>query len=1047
MSAFDVLSRDLSVFSPYFLEASAGTGKTFAIEHLVTRLLIEGENPLLLEQVLVVTFTRAATRELKSRIRKNLYKTEIALKSKETTLDYLVALIERGEEAIAEALSRVERALICFDRAQIFTLHSFCHKALQEFAWEARVPFSLQDPDEKSHLPLLEEGVKEVLRTGLTSFSPGQIRLLLKKLPFEKWVPRLVSAVQDRKKIASFPPFSECFHAFQNALASLGKIEGFEEAVRAQMPLFKQMTGPEIPSQIALLDKILEKKSATTEEFDQLLLNDLFLEKMEKGNLKARAEMPTSSLIPSVQRALLPSICAAKDPRKIFLQLAKTCIEKCNPLLESAQALPPDALVEKMGEAIHSPDFVKALRQKYHAAIIDEFQDTDPLQWKIFHTLFHGHVRAFCLVGDPKQSIYAFRSADVYTYLSARAALGEGARRYLDTNYRSTPALVAALNRLFSLAPKGWMPLPARNEGLDVPAVKAKSVGVEQAGAVQFFIAETKKGRSRVWPPYSIEEEKLFPFIAKEILHAKEARKIDWDAFAILVKDRYQAMRLVDFFKRYQMPAAFHRGGSLLETRAYPALKELIAAVLKPRRRGYLRCALGGPLFGRSEADLQGDLLPELAQFEIWHALLMEKGFSAFFHSFLHSDWKKERSLYLDLRRLAELIIEEGVLSGQVLTFLEELPFLDENRLKIPPQEEKGSIVIMTMHMSKGLEFDTVFALGLASRHEVGDEALVRDGQTLLRTVYDPEDLASQQMVQERDAEKLRQLYVSLTRAKERVYIPLVLDLEEKLIERGTGAPIELFLSTLCKHLNLDEVQKALPGFTCQLIPQIALEPIPPRETPPLSARPSLHLPDQGTLCSFSSLATKQTPQTHTTPPADLILPLGAETGQMLHLLFEKIFQSSFHHPLNPTAIRHLLADQADLLYPWFEELLTTPLFPGGFPLTAVPGNQVLTEMQFYYPFAKGLMKGFADLFFSYEGKYYLLDWKSNYLENYSVEKIEEAMRAHDYFLQAEIYAEALARYVKLFDNRPFDTCFGGAIYYFIRGNAPYHFRRYSGTL
>ena len=105
-ATFDVLQRDLNVFDIHFLEASAGTGKTFAIEHYVTRLLLESEQPLNLEHILVVTFTRASTRELKMRIRKTLMRTQAALLQQTPVADYLTAIFEQGEERVNDALKR-----------------------------------------------------------------------------------------------------------------------------------------------------------------------------------------------------------------------------------------------------------------------------------------------------------------------------------------------------------------------------------------------------------------------------------------------------------------------------------------------------------------------------------------------------------------------------------------------------------------------------------------------------------------------------------------------------------------------------------------------------------------------------------------------------------------------------------------------------------------------------------------------------------------------------------------------------------------------------
>ena len=207
MIRFDVLKRDLDVLGAHFLEASAGTGKTFAIEHFVTRLILEKE--LKVEEILVVTFTKAATRELKARIRSTLLRTQRLLQEEERSLDYVDAIFEKGTEAVRDALKRIETALIHFDTAQIFTLHGFCFRALKEHALEAQVGLNLLDPDKAaSKSPLFEQWTKEFLKTkvSLPRFSSHQMELVLKKYrgDVKKLIATLSLKIQSTKCIASF---------------------------------------------------------------------------------------------------------------------------------------------------------------------------------------------------------------------------------------------------------------------------------------------------------------------------------------------------------------------------------------------------------------------------------------------------------------------------------------------------------------------------------------------------------------------------------------------------------------------------------------------------------------------------------------------------------------------------------------------------------------------------------------------------------------------------------------------------------------------------
>jgi len=348
---------------------------------------------------------------------------------------------------------------------------------------------------------------------------------------------------------------------------------------------------------------------------------------------------------------------------------------------------------------------------------------------------------------------------------------------------------------------------------------------------------------------------------------------------------------------------------------------------------------------------------------------------------------------------------------------------------------------------------------------------------------FDDKDEECLRALEELDAEKMRQLYVALTRAKRRLYVSLLIDEEQKSIDAGKASAVELFFARYqnpssyrelyhsAQFLNLARAKEILESLAPQIryrileeTPDISL----PQETTAVELLPSppLCIPSYDEqIVSFTSLAKKDQSNealtgvrqgekiTCTLGPSlsPHTIPLGSETGRLLHLLFERIFQRNLHHPLDENALAVLIDEEIvfsslkqwmPIILPWIIELLKKNLV--GFALADVPGTQLQQEMEFFFPTSKGLMKGFCDLLFECEGKYYLLDWKSNYLgpsdSDYTQEKIIQVMHNHDYFLQASIYTEALERYVKLFDNRPFSHCFGGAIYYFIRGKAIYHF-------
>lgn len=1087
---FDVLNRNLNVFEPHFLEASAGTGKTFAIEHLATRLLIEGDAPLLIEQILVVTFTRAATRELKFRIRRCLTRTKQQLEQRNPSADYLKAIYEQGEKAVKTAIERIDAALICFDSAQIYTLHGFCHRILNEFAFEAAVGMQVADPDENDYTALLEKIVRTHLKEkiSLPSYSPFQIKAVLKSDP-RKLISALTKQISAGKEISSHSSYGELLETFLQEVRSLPAVDPFQFNADLDLliPNYKGMTGKEIPAQIAQLTEILSSRECSPKQFDRLLADDSFLEKMHPSNQKVRAKMPEGSalhypeLTEKLSSRLLPLLNKARDPSRTFLRLAKDLQESSHALMESCDKFSPDALLLRVEQALQAPRFVECVRQRFRAAIIDEFQDTDPVQWNIFQKLFLSHLNAICLVGDPKQSIYAFRNADVYVYLQAAEAMGKSARKHLDTNFRSTAPLVEALNLLFATAKEGWLDLPGSDKPLEVIPVKSGS-GAPSDGEppIEFFIAMGKKGRAKNFPTTEMCESKVFPFLASEIAKLHKEKGIPYHDIAILIKDRFQGKAVIDYLSDCGIPANAKRGGSIVDSIAYFALKEILAAALSPSDMSCLKTALAGPIIAWQDdalLDPQGLLLLEAkAKMQSLQRALFEKGFGAFFQLLLDTAWpttsllqdlfsRGDQQLYNDLRKLAELLIEEEIENGlqgeDFLLCLEDLPTRanqEDVRLRVPSPEEKGSVTVMTIHMSKGLEFEAVFALGLASRHKVREQmAVKKDGRSLV-TLFNAEDPDVLRALQEQDAEKMRQLYVALTRAKSRLYIPLMIEEDKKELSLGEASASELFFSRLnTNNSDFSTVLEKLSPLIAFRILEEQPKTLYAKESPSydLVQHTPIHHPSTSEpILSFSSLAKKEhSIETDKVPEGSAIsphtMPLGADTGHLLHQIFEKIFKRGLHTLCDKDKLSQLIDEEtrfsplekwAPILLPWTIELLQKSL--GSFSLSQIRHFQ--QEMEFFFKTEQGMMKGFGDLFFELDGKYYLLDWKSNYLgptdADYTQEKIAEAMRANQYDLQASIYAEALRRYVKLFDNRPFSECFGGAIYYFVRGQAVFHF-------
>jgi len=928
-SPFNILDPDYVILGHHFLEASAGTGKTFTIEHLVVRLLLQEE--MMIDQILVVTFTRAATRELKIRIRSNLEKALEGL-CRGDGFDYLMPYIKQGSKI---PLRKIERALACFDQAHIFTIHGFCHRMLTEFAFDAGLSFGVNDLSEKAYKGLLREEVRDFFRTALKedNYSVNQLDIVLKKYGYD-------------------------------------------------------------------VDRLAEALIRLIEEGCKIALQSNFKEE--------------------------------RDPSKILLQMAYECQQKWDKQL-FREALSPDEILKKMESCLKNTAFASQVANKYQAAIIDEFQDTDPIQWHIFEQLFlnESSLKAFYVVGDPKQSIYGFRSADIYTYLQAEQSMG--GKSFLNVNFRAEPPLVNALNAFFLSAP--WLELPSLEQNLPFYPVKSyRPTSVQDMeGSLHFFLVNAIATREKKWPSLSLEEDYLFPFIAIE------CEKYPHNTKAVLVKDRYQSKRLHLYLKKYQIPCSIKGGEDLKKTSEFISLEAICAAGTFPGDLSRVKEALSTGLIGWGSEDFLNDKKLQYAKllFQELHLVLKERGFIIFFQKVIEAF---SIEINVRMRRLIESILSSSL---DPLLFFQEVK-KSEEVFDLIENCQANDITIMTTHMSKGLEFDLVFALGLASRHGIKEE-FIRSKRHLLP--FDSEDPACQLAIRESEAEKLRQLYVALTRAKKQVYLPIIIDPHPKT---SFFSPIELFLQ---KAIGTSLERQNIEAFIERLSEKYSVtstwlyEKREPSQRPlflsptPVSIQPLPIIPKEE-IFSFSSLS--QHRATGGAEPLLNELPIGSETGILIHKILEKIFQNRWHSPYQKEKCKQLiqkeimgtcLEEGKEALFEMIEKALHHCLID--FALVDISPKHMMQEMEFIFPLNTRWIKGVIDLSFEWRGKYYFLDWKSNWLKDYSQASLKASMHENDYFLQASLYAEALKRYVKLFDN---GLEFGGAFYYFLRGATFYHF-------
>lgn len=906
--SFSILDRSVDLSSSLLLEASAGTGKTFAIEHLVVRQLLDSE-AVTIDQILVVTFTKAAARELRARIHANLVEAIKGLdRSEASGWDYLDALAEPGEELRSRARGRLQRALAAFDTALIETIHGFCYRFLGSCGFAGGLGLELQPLDERLDRVGQLRLVRDFFRLGLTS---GQY-----------------TAEELQKMVNSHRGDSERF---------------FE----------------------ALLQKASERGAV---ESDPLF-----------GKL-------------------------AGDLRRFFWRY-----------LEREELLTHDRVIDLMAESLTHPEFLKEVRSRLAFVVVDEFQDIDPAQWAIFRRICEGGSTPLVLVGDPKQSIYAFRHADIYTYLEARSWIGEERCYSLSVNYRSRPDLLDGLNTLFSEAnAPGLFALPRLGTSLPYPPVEA-APGALEGGKICFLSAQA--------------EEELFSYIGDRwIEEVALGEKVDG---AILVSRWDQGVRVQAYLQSRGIPSFLARRQPIASLALFTPFCDLLAALIDPSPHS-IRRAIGGRIIGWSPekvarlTDLR-ELAPWIERFTSLRKLWLRSGLCSAVESLLNSlsigeellSREEGGRLYSQLRQLVERASEwesgHGIAPERLLTAVKGWAQAKE---EVAPISDGEGLQILTIHASKGLEYDLVFALGVADRS--------------LPSKIDPA---------EGDAEKARLLYVALTRAKRELYIPLPLP-------KGRGrAPIELLLNrevgieTIVLNGERSERRLVLPPL--QLIPP-----------PPSSLAFSREWVSSYSGLSRGEVERRGGPARGQGERSRHTLPAGVETGILLHALLEKVdwgLAARGGEELDrwvaaQLALTHL-AGWEEVVGQMVHAAFSTPI--AGFTLAQVDPDSTAREMEFLFPVDgeelfhgrpvdKGALFGVVDLLFEFEGRSYLVDWKSNWLGEssgaYGEEGLKGAVERHDYRLQAAIYRRALERYLRLVDPRPLSESFGGVYYLFLRG-------------
>ncbi|MGS0680054.1 exodeoxyribonuclease V subunit beta [Shewanella sp. 125m-7] len=814
------------------IEASAGTGKTFTIAGLYVRLLLGHgiDTPLTCEQILVVTFTNAATGELRDRIRKKIqlaYRRFIGLEVDDQLINALYDAT--AQEALPIARKRLDLALKSLDEAAIFTIHGFCQRILADMAFESSLLFESEFTLDDSEF--LHHAVRDFWREKCYPLTGSLADVIQSKFSEPDALSRQLRPLLGASNAVAMP-MPEAFDKLQtNLTQSLSRFKLIWPTEREQtetllhsLPLNGARFGKQsdgFPKLAKMLDDIdnwvaFGQGLPPAKALEALSLNSL---KLNKGG-----EIPSAQQAPMLEHMerlaqfitdLIPSFlyCARDGIAKRF---AKQKLER--------NLLTPDDLLLTLAGALdvakkHS--LATSISRRFPVALIDEFQDTDPLQFKIFSSVYQCQAKvnvteetdtslrdpsdndsklSLLMIGDPKQAIYAFRGADIHTYIQARE---QTAKHYnLDTNYRSNKQMVDAVNAIFSHRNDPFISQSIPFEPVNASSFADKKVLNEKlknnsALRLRLLSEESEKGLNKTTARQRLaddvaDEIALLLTDAQQKLCAIADTPLKAKDIAVLVRDRHEANVIKSALRLRQIGAVFLSRDSVFNTLEAREMALILYAMADPKDERALRSALATSLLGYSaeaihqfnqDEDTRQTLLEQFAQLhQVWlkrgimPALLTLASQTQIIERLLNNE-DGERRL-TDFRHLGELLQQKATeLDGfsALINWFEQA--LIENQpseeAQLRLESEQNLVQIVTIHKSKGLEYPICFipfvSLSRDNRKKPSP-MLYHDHNKLIWDIEQSEEGWERQK-RETLAEDLRLLYVALTRPVLKCYL------------------------------------------------------------------------------------------------------------------------------------------------------------------------------------------------------------------------------------------------------------------------------------
>lgn len=1181
------LDRPLALSFPLhgsqLIEASAGTGKTFTISALYLRLILGhgGEQAfgreLLPPQILVVTFTDAATKELRERIRARLAEAARFFRGELDAADPLLHQLrdDYPQEAWPRCASRLEIAVQWMDEAAVSTIHGWCQRMLREHAFDSGSLFT--QTLETDHTDLLGQVMRDYWRRfcygmqgealawvrghwGSPDALLPRIRPLFGRVRAQQHEQEPEALIEDAlaQRTEQLAQLKAPWAQWADELRQICR-----DAVAAKLADGRKM-------QARYFEPWFDKLSAwaADEHIVELDLGTGFTRLTPAGMAEAwkSGEPPDHPGLRAMQ-TLPQQLQALASPDARLLEHAASWVSARFEVEKRRRAeMGFDDMLLRLQHALASEAgerLAGLIREQFPVALIDEFQDTDPVQYGIFERIYqiteNRTETGLFMIGDPKQAIYAFRGADIYTYLAARRAT-TGRLHSLDTNYRSSQAMVAAVNQVFLQAETrsqgrgAFLFREAEDNPLPFIEVRAKGRGEqllvdgEVCAALQCWQLQSEEPVSG-----TLYRQQLAASCASHIVALLNGGQQGTAGFrngegelrpclpsdiAILVRDGHEAQMI-----RGELAARDVRSVYLSDKDSVFAAQEAhdllawLKACAEPDSERLLKAALASLTLDLSLAALdklnQDERVWEdwVMRFRRYRETWQRQGVLPMLRHLLH-DFQLPRTLIArsdgervltNLLHLAELLQQAaGELDGEQALIRHLAEHLsnsgqagEEQILRLESDEQLVRVV--TIHKSKGLEYPLVYLPFICTSKPVDGTRLPlawHDSQGNAHLTLTPDQEQIARADDERLAEDLRLLYVALTRAQHACWLG-VADLK-----RGNQKHSQLHRSAFGYLLGgglalpssaqlagwLQALASACPYIACPPLPladdQGYRMPHAERELLP-ARKPRRAAAENWWIASYSALRVgEQTLGADSSQAQQLLddevvdaqvlrevpaeggdihrFPRGPNPGTFLHGLLEWAGREGFAEVSgNLELIERTVGQRCNrrdwtgwiaTLTPWLHQLLNEPLpvlgHEGSLTLAQLRHYQI--EMEFWFashqvdaeqldrlvarhthpgharPAAQptllnGMFKGFIDLAFELDGRYYVADYKSNWLgpdiQAYDSLAMEKAILEHRYDLQYVLYLLALHRQLRArLPGYDYDRHVGGALFIFLRG-------------